>query len=192
MPALLITSFGPWGAHRENASTLWWERAAADPPPGWQLHRAVLPVDWEAAPWELFRAMEAIEDLRTVLLCGLAENRTALTPERGARNRASTTAPDVRGATFPQESIEPSGPDAYASSLPVAELVARLRESGLPAEESRDAGTYLCNFLSYRLLEALADRPGIRGGFLHVPPRERLTDAQWQTAAEIVLATLST
>ena len=44
-----------------------------------------------------------------------------------------------------------------------------LREEGIPATSSRDAGGFLCNHVFYVLMRTLAERPGIRGGFVHVP-----------------------
>jgi pyroglutamyl-peptidase len=191
MPTLLVTGFGPWGPHAENASTLWWERAEVTPPAGWKLRRLTLPVDWEEAPRRLRAACEEADDLAVVLLCGLAAERQALTPERFAHNLADPLSEDVGGRRFPGETLTPGGPVAYAATLPVAALVEAFAAAGLPAAESRDAGAYLCNCLSYRLLEDLAARPGVRGGFLHVPPRGRLSDAQWQRAAEVVVEVLT-
>lgn len=191
MPSLLLTSFGPWGEHRENASTRWWQEARWSVPEGWSVQHLVLPVDWEQAPRALDEALAALPDPAVIALCGLAESRTAITPERRARNRASTTRPDVRGQTFPHEAIEVGGRSEYPATLPLGPLVGALREAGIPSEESDDAGDYLCNFLSYRLLARLAARPRVRGGFIHVPPRACLSDAQWQAAAEVVIRTLT-
>ena len=191
MPTLLITSFGPWGSHRENASTLWWERAQWAAPEGWTVVRRILPVDWTAAPERLFEAIEAHPDLAVVALCGLAESRQSITPERFARNRASAITPDIQGLQYAGERIRPDGPATLEATLPFEELVNGLRSNGIPSEESHDAGDYLCNYLSYRLLDHLQHHPGIRGGFIHVPPRDALTNEQWQTAAEATLCTLT-
>ena len=66
--------------------------------------------------------------------------------------------PVVRGA-----------PAAYFARLPVKAMLAALKQAGIPAELSHSAGTYVCNALFYSLMHALASRPGMRGGFIHVP-----------------------
>ena len=40
--------------------------------------------------------------------------------------------------------------------------------TGVPASVSQTAGTFVCNDVFYRVLEAL-DGTGVRGGFVHVP-----------------------
>lgn len=191
MPSLLITAFGPWGTHQSNSSGQWWTQAAVTPPIGWDLHYLELPVDWIEAPSLLFQKMESLEDLSAIVLCGLAENRATITPERFAHNLAAHHTPDVSGAFFPSETIIPGGPLALASTLPLGDLMRQFSEAGILAIESRDAGTFLCNFLNYQLLHRIQSTPAIRGGFIHVPPRSYLTDAQWQRAAEIVVAVVT-
>jgi pyroglutamyl-peptidase len=45
-----------------------------------------------------------------------------------------------------------------------------LREAGIPAAESRDAGGFLCNHVFYVLMRVLEEeRPNTLGGFVHVP-----------------------
>ena len=34
---------------------------------------------------------------------------------------------------------------------------------------SQTAGTYVCNHVFYGLMHALRRKPGVRGGFIHVP-----------------------
>ena len=34
---------------------------------------------------------------------------------------------------------------------------------------SQTAGTYVCNHVFYGLMHALRRRPGVRGGFVHIP-----------------------
>ena len=41
--------------------------------------------------------------------------------------------------------------------------------AGIDASVSHSAGTYVCNHVFYRLMQLLEVRPGIRGGFIHVP-----------------------
>jgi pyrrolidone-carboxylate peptidase len=103
-------------------------------------------------------------------------------PSSGSR----TTSTDNDGAVSAAE-IDPAGPVAYRSTLPVDAIVAALRAEGIPAAASRDAGGFLCNHAFYVLMRLLEqERPGTTGGFVHVPaemPPETLV-----RAARIVLA----
>jgi pyroglutamyl-peptidase len=51
----------------------------------------------------------------------------------------------------------------------VKAIVAELQASGIPAAVSQTAGTFVCNHVFYALMHALRRRPGVRGGFIHVP-----------------------
>jgi pyroglutamyl-peptidase len=66
--------------------------------------------------------------------------------------------------------------------------VEALRAQGIPAGPSRDAGGFLCNHVFYVLMRAFAGRPGVRGGFVHLPllPEQALERA----APTMPLATL--
>ena len=45
-----------------------------------------------------------------------------------------------------------------------------IRASGIPAEISNSAGTYVCNHLMYSVLHYAAQMcPELRAGFIHVP-----------------------
>lgn len=58
---------------------------------------------------------------------------------------------------------------AWFSTLPIKAMVAALRESGIPASVSQTAGTFVCNHVMYGVLHKLADRPEVKGGFIHIP-----------------------
>jgi pyroglutamyl-peptidase len=58
-------------------------------------------------------------------------------------------------------------------------LGAAVRAEGIPAAVSRDAGGFLCNHVFYELMHLIAtERPGLRGGFVHVPllPEQAVDD----------------
>ena len=61
------------------------------------------------------------------------------------------------------------GPAAYFATLPVKAAVAAIEARGIPAYVSQTAGTFVCNHAFYVLQHELASRPGVRGGFVHVP-----------------------
>jgi pyroglutamyl-peptidase len=163
MGRVLITGFEPFGDHRVNAS---WEavRLLAD-----EFDTRLLPCVFGAATDELRDAIDQIEP--DVVLCtGLADDRTQVSIERVAINVDDTRIPDNAGAQPVDRPIVPDGPAAYFATIPVRACFAGVRAAGVPVEVSNSAGTFVCNHVLYGLLHhAATRRPGLRGGFVHVP-----------------------
>nr|WP_067622948.1 pyroglutamyl-peptidase I [Alicyclobacillus acidiphilus] len=113
-----------------------------------------------------------MEDVKPdVVLClGEAGRRTRLTPERVAINVIDARIPDNEGKQLIDVPIAEDGPAAYFSGLPIKSMVERMRADGVPASVSDTAGTYVCNYIFYRLMHHL-DRTQAKtlGGFMHVP-----------------------
>lgn len=194
MTRALVTGFEPFGGADVNASQKLVEALASDPPDGVELATAVLPVAWKRAEDELARALER-ERPELVLCFGQADGRAQVEVERFALNFDEGS--DEAGESRRSE-ISADGPIAYRSLLPVDEIVEALRAGGIPAAASRDAGGYLCNHVFYALMRALAEQPGVRGGFVHVPllPEQALDRATPTVpletlvrAARLILAT---
>src|SRR5262249_35626286 len=158
--------------------------------------KVVLPVSYARAA-DALRAAIAEHEPDVVICFGQADGRTGISVERFAHNLDEGTTTDNDEAPGSGETIDPEGPAAYASTLPVDDIVAALRADGIPAAPSRDAGAFLCNHVFYVLMHTLAARGG-RGGFVHVPllPKQALdTDSASMPldtlvrAAEIIVAT---
>jgi pyroglutamyl-peptidase len=160
---------------------------AAAPPPGVSLTIVVLPVAYARTAEALRSAVRTAEP--DVVICfGQADGRTGISVERFAHNLDSAEPVDNDGVSSGAE-IDPAGPVAYSSTLPVAAIVAALRADGIPAAESRDAGGFLCNHVFYVLMRMLEEeRPGATAGFVHVPllPEQALD----KNAASMPLETL--
>ena len=165
MRRVLVTGFEPFGGADVNPSQKLVEALASEPSEGVELATAVLSVAWARAADELARALDSAKP-ELVVCFGQADGRGQVEVERFALNFDDGA--DEAGETRRAE-IVPGGPVAYRSSLPVDAIVEALREEGIPATSSRDAGGFLCNHVFYVLMRTLAERPGIRGGFVHVP-----------------------
>lgn len=139
-----------------------------------------------------------------VLLFGVATRTKQVRIETCAANARSVLASDVDGHR-PPRAIRIGGPATLAGSAPHRSLVAALRTSGMPAQISRDAGRYLCNFAYWRALELARLRDGAPlVQFVHVPMvrnpavpgrslrGRRLTLADLVRAAEALLVALAT
>lgn len=176
MTTLLVTAFGAFPGAPSNPSAdivaqlerLWRGRFARM---GVKLVTAVLPVVHAIGP--LVDALVARERPDAVVHLGLASRRRNVTVETRARNSVSMLKPDSHGA-FPAQRIHAAGaPASRASTWDAALIVARLREAGVDAARSIDAGDYVCNAVLWRSLERRA-APAV---FIHVPKKSRAAPA---------------
>jgi pyroglutamyl-peptidase len=170
---VLVTGFEPFGGSDVNTSQLIAE----------ELGGVVLPVSYARAA-DALRGAVRLADPEVVICFGQAD-REVISVERFALNLDGSESEDNDGVVSSAE-IDPIGPVAYRSTLPVDEIVAALRAEDIPAEASRTAGGFLCNRVFYVLMGLLEDRPGTTGGFVHVP--EAMPIGLLVRAAEIVVA----
>ncbi|WFR67786.1 pyroglutamyl-peptidase I [Curtobacterium flaccumfaciens] len=186
-PTVLLTAFEPFGGDAVNPS---WEAAQRlaetwDGPATLVVEQ--LPVVFAE---ERSRLAAAIEQHRptVVVATGLAAGRAAVTPERVAINVMDARIPDNVGAQPVDEPIDPHGPPAVFSGLPIKRIVRDVRAAGVPASVSNTAGTFTCNQVFYELM-SFAGRDGFRAGFVHVPATPDLAaDGPTLTLDEIVTA----
>ena len=164
----LVTGFEPFGGDPINPAL---DALRRLPPRIGPLDIAtrILPTVFGQALAALDDALATAEpDL--VLCLGLAGGRAALSLERVAINIDDARIPDNAGQQPVDRPVVPGAPAAYFATLPIKAAVAALRTAGLPAAVSNTAGTFVCNHVFYGLLHrAATERPGLRGGFLHVP-----------------------
>jgi pyroglutamyl-peptidase len=166
---VLLTGFGPFPSVPVNATMTLvprLARAAKTLFPGIHFEHAILPTEWDAAPARVDRLVARLKpDL--VIHFGVSRRARGFEIERRGRNVRALSA-DACGAIPNDTCIDDDGPDLHPSRLPVAEIVVRLRQRGIPAFQSWNAGTYLCNAT---LFHALASRPlrPVPTGFVHIP-----------------------
>ncbi len=168
---VLFTGFEPFGGESSNPSAeAVLELCRQQAPAGISWQALILPVEFKRSG-ELLR--EALCQLQPdlVLCVGQAGGRTAICLEQVAINLLEARIADNSGWQPSGEAIVSGGPAAYFSNLPLKATRAQLQQSGIPAQISYTAGTYVCNALMYQLLHSLAARPNqpCRGGFIHIP-----------------------
>ena len=120
------------------------------------------------------KVLEAIREVKPdVIICvGQAGGRKGVTPEKVAINLQDARIPDNNGNSPQDQPIRNDGPAAWFTDLPVKAIVQAMRDEGIEASVSYSAGTYVCNDVMYRLLDALhteMEGSGMIGGFIHVP-----------------------
>ena len=168
MKTVLLTGFEPFGGERLNPSAEIVGRLHGEVIARHRVQSAVLPCVFGAAVEELKRNIRAAKPA-LVICVGQAGGRAEITPERVAINIDDARIADNAGARPVDVPIVRGGAAAYFSTLPIKAIVAALRDAGVPAAVSQTAGTFVCNHVFYGLMRALRRRPGVRGGFMHVP-----------------------
>ena len=166
---ILLTGFEPFGGETINPS---WEIARhlnGQEIAGRALVRArMLPCIFGASLAALEQYLSESDPV-LVLALGQAGGRSELSLERVAINVDDARIADNAGAQPVDEAVEPAGPAAYFTTLPIKAMAAGLRERGFPAAVSQTAGTFVCNHVFYGLQHRLRQRPAVRSGFMHVP-----------------------
>ncbi len=105
---------------------------------------------------------------------GLADRTRICAIETRARNAITTILPDADGTRVRKGSIADDA-DALMFGPHTAKLLRAALATGIDARASRDAGAYLCNYLSWRAIEATqrGRRPAPRGLRPHSAARAR-------------------
>ena len=125
-----------------------------------------------------------------LLMFGLAARTSFMRIETRARNAITTTFPDADRHVARKGTIVPG-----AGSMPFGPHTERLllaaRTTGIDARASRDAGSYLCNYLSWRAIEATRTADGPRlAAFIHIPQLARTGTALPKGRSDITLEAL--
>lgn len=171
-PPLLVTGFGPYDGAR-NATEVLARSLVDDPLPGLEgtLEVQVLAcvsADLPGFVHQLAERVAAGDGPRAWIQLGQAPGRNHVELERRAVNRLHFPIPDRAGVRHREAEVVPGGPPALPSGLPNLDRAREaLRAAGIPARDSQDAGTYLCNQLFYLAAHHLGR--ALPSGFVHLP-----------------------
>ena len=165
---VLVTGFEPFGGESVNPA-LEAVKMLKDEISGAKILKLELPTVFVKSKEILERALA--EDRPDVVICvGQAGGRDKISVERVAINIDDAGIPDNDGNQPIDKVIFEDGPAAYLSTLPIKEIVNRLKENKIPAEISNSAGTYVCNHIMYSLLHSIdKEYKNTLGGFIHIP-----------------------
>jgi pyroglutamyl-peptidase len=167
--AILVTGFEPFGGETVNAS---WE--AARQLEGWRHgeYTAVarlLPCAYDASVKGLIGAIETLRP-EALLMTGQAARRAVVCVERFAHNLDDATAPDNDGALRRALRISRAAPEWLETKASVRTIASAIKEAGIRARASRDAGGFVCNHLYFGALQYLSEkRSAIPAVFVHLP-----------------------
>lgn len=184
MPSVLITAFEPYDRWPQNSSWLALMELVRELPAEPAITTRRYPVDFEEVRARLARDLEA--DFDVALHLGQSPGAGRICLEAIGINVGG------QRKELPEQfrPLASDGPVAYRSALPLADWAALLRQSGIPAQVSYHAGTYLCNATLY-YSHYLAERLGLRtrAAFLHLPLDTSQTVASSENLAALPAAT---
>jgi pyroglutamyl-peptidase len=185
---ILITGFGPFPGAPFNPTQPLVNRLVRVRRPAFgdvELSNHIFPVTYKAVDRQL-------PDLLTqhrphaLLMFGLASRTPHVRIETRARNAVTMLWPDADHMRLVKRSITASA-DALTLGPHTAKLLRAALGTGIDARPSRDAGSYLCNYLSWRAIEAAdQDNGPMLTAFVHIPPLVRAGAAQRKGAAQRV------
>jgi pyroglutamyl-peptidase len=186
-PRILVTGFEPFPGAPFNPTQPLVERlmrlrrpALADV----DLSSHIFPVTYSAVDRQLPDLLGEHRP-QALLMFGLAARTSFVRIETRARNAVTMLWPDADHAQVRKGSIAGDS-DALMFGPHTAKLLRAALGTGIDARASRNAGSYLCNYLSWRAIEATRREGGPRlAAFIHVPVLAR--DNASQVARRITL-----
>jgi len=109
-----------------------------------------------------------------LLMFGLASRTPYLRVETRARNVISQLWPDADHTAIFSRTIDAGAPAAKRFGAHTSKLFRAAQATGVFVRPSLSAGSYLCNYLSWRAIEAAEHGNSPRlAAFIHVPPVPR-------------------
>lgn len=186
-PILLLGGFGPFGSVKDNPSWLAAEKLDKQMIAGHDVRSVLMPVSWEGAPAALFEAYDRLHPVITIA-SGVDTSATGVRLESQALNKA--VGQDVDGEVKQSGPIDPAGPDAIPTMLPIEDLRTALEADGYTVGVSESAGTFLCNFIFYELMQKVGAEPAgskLLAGFVHVPSATTLEPTKMAEAWKVII-----
>ena len=172
---ILITGFGPFPGAPYNPTQALVMRLLRLRRPAFsdvELSGHIFPVTYKAVDRELPQAL-ARHRPQALLMFGLAGRTAHLRIETRARNAVTLLWPDAAHTRVRKGSIG-LGPDAMRFGPHTLRLLRAALGTGIDARPSRNAGSYLCNYLSWRSIAAVGTDDHLRrAAFVHIPPLAR-------------------
>src|ERR1700731_2341889 len=170
-PRILITGFEPFPGAPYNPTQPLVKRlmrlrrpALADV----ELSSHIFPVTYRAVDRELPELLKQHRP-QALLMFGLAARTSWVRIETRARNAVTMLWPDADHVRV-RKGSSAGRADAMMFGPHTAKLLRAAVGTGVDARSSRDAASYLCNYLSWRAIEAAAKDSGpALAAFVHIP-----------------------
>lgn len=188
---VLLTGFGPFPGAPHNptqplvARLTRLRRPALD---GVEISSHIFPVTYAAVDRQLPEVLAKVKP-DALLMFGLAARTPFLRIETRARNAVTMLWPDAANTRSSKRGIAGNA-EAMTFGLHTARLLRAARLTGIDARASRDAGAYLCNYLSWRAIENVRAGGPQLAAFIHIPLLARSGAVHRKGATRITLEEL--
>lgn len=188
---ILLTGFGPFPGAPYNPTQPLVARLARLRRPAFddvEISSHIFPVTYAAVDRQLPEVLAKVKP-DALLMFGLAARTPYLRIETRARNAVTMLWPDAANTRSSKRGIAANA-EAMMFGPHTAKLLRVARLTGIDARPSRDAGAYLCNYLSWRAIEnARAGGPQL-AAFIHIPLLARNGAVRRKGAPRITLEEL--
>ena len=188
---ILLTGFGPFPGAPYNptqplvARLTRLRRPALDDV---EIASHIFPVTYAAVDRQLPEVIAKVKP-DALLMFGLAARTSYLRVETRARNAVTMLWPDAANTRSSKRGIAGNA-DAMMFGPHMARLLRAARLTGIDARSSRDAGAYLCNYLSWRAIENVRAGGPQFAAFVHIPLLARSGAMRRKGAPHITLEEL--
>jgi pyroglutamyl-peptidase len=167
---ILLTGFGPFPGAPYNPTQPLVARLTRLRRPAFddvELSSHIFPVTYAAIDRQLPELLARYRP-DALLMFGLAARTPYLRVEARARNAVTMLWPDAANTRARKGAIARAA-DAMMFGPHTARLLRAARLTGIDARASRDAGAYLCNYLSWRAIESVNAGGPRLAAFIHIP-----------------------
>lgn len=154
---IVVTAFEPFGGFDTNSSYL-----ALDRLNYLDIERVVLPVSYPDA-YVVLR--EIVKECDFIILLGMAASRTKISIEERAKNLLEFKIPDNHHQIINNRLISDDADEYLYSKVDINKMINYLNQDDDIVYKSNDAGTYICNYLYFKVLQTY-NVPSI---FIHLP-----------------------
>ncbi len=185
---ILITGFGPFPGAPHNPTQPLVARLTRLRRPAFddiEIASHIFPVTYAAVDRQLPEVL-AKHNPDALLMFGLAARTSYLRIETRARNAVTMLWPDAANTRSSKRGIAGKA-DAMMFGPHTARLLRAARLTGIDARASRDAGAYLCNYLSWRAIERVNAGGPKLAAFIHIPLLARDTAPRLKGSPRITL-----
>jgi pyroglutamyl-peptidase len=169
-PRILITGFEPFPGAPYNPTQPLVARLTHLRRPALaevELTSHIFPVTYGAVDRQLPELLGQYRP-QALLMFGLAARTSWVRIETRARNAVTMLWPDA-GHTRVRRGTIAGTADAMTFGPHTAKLLRAALATGVDARPSRNAGSYLCNYLSWRAIESVGSKGPRLAAFIHVP-----------------------
>jgi len=179
---VLISGFEPFDGMQFNPSQALMSSLKSEEF-SFELETIVLPVSFNSC-FEILKLKMNEFKPDIIIGTGLASSRREITIERIAINTIEARIADNDGNQPVQNYILEESSDGLFSQLPIHAMVLNGLKDNLPVAISNTAGTYVCNYLMYMIVN-YAKNYNLKGGFIYLPPSKEIN----QDGLEMTLIT---